>query len=126
MAGKAEKQKVIIGLENYLSAEDNLKILDRIGSPAVQVYYDVGNSTDKGRDILKEIRMLGKRICEFHFKDGGHMLDRGRIDFKEVRKAIDDIEYSGWLILEAARPRGVVPDYRAHNQYLRGIFPERA
>ena len=55
-ATKAEKLGVIIGLENYLSADDNRKIIDRVGSPNVKVYYDVGNSTDKGRDVCKEIR----------------------------------------------------------------------
>jgi sugar phosphate isomerase/epimerase len=123
---KAERLEVIIGLENYLSAEDNLKIIDRVGSPAVQVYYDVGNSTDKGRDILKEIRQLGKRICQFHAKDGPHILGKGRIDFREVRKAIDDAEYSGWIVIEAAHPNGLIPDYRTHCKYLRGIFPREA
>ena len=56
VAPKAEKLKIIIGLENYLSADDNRKIIDRVGSPTVKVYYDVGNSTDKGRDVAREIR----------------------------------------------------------------------
>ena len=125
VAPKAEKAGVVIGLEDYLSAEDNIKIIDRVGSPAVKVYYDVGNSTDKGRDIFNEIRTLGRRklICEFHAKDGSHMLGKGRIDFKKVRKAIDEVDYSGWIIIEAARPHGLVPDYRAHYKYLKGIFP---
>jgi len=125
VAPKAEREGIIIGLENYLSAEDNMTLIDRVGSSAVQVYYDVGNSTDKGRDILKEIRTLGKLICEFHAKDAGHMLGRGRIDFKGVRKAIDEIGYSGWIQIEAARPHGLIEDYRAHYRYLRGIFHER-
>ncbi len=125
MAPKAQKQGIIIGLENYLSAEDNMKIIDRVGSPAIQVYYDVGNSTDKGRDILKEIRTLGKLICECHAKDGPHMLGRGRIDFQAVRKAMDDVDYRGWIIIEAARPNGLIPDYTAHGKFLRGIFPPR-
>jgi len=122
---KAEKQGIVIGLESYLSAEDNMKIIERVGSPAMKVYYDVGNSTDKGRDIDKEIRMLGKLICEFHAKDGRHMLGQGRIDFKRVRKAIDAIGYDGWFHIEAAAPHGLVKDYRAHYQYLRTCFPER-
>ena len=122
-APKAEKQGVVIGLENYLSAQDNMRIIDRIGSPAVKVYYDVGNSTDKGRDICKEIRTLGKVICELHAKDGRHLLGQGRIDFKQVRKALDDIEFSGWLQLEAAAPHGLIPDYTAQGKYLKQIFP---
>lgn len=53
-APQAEKAGMILGLESYLSAADNLKILERIGSSAVKVSCDVGNSTDKGRDVLKE------------------------------------------------------------------------
>jgi len=124
-APKAEKQGVLLGLESYLSAEDNLKILERVGSPAIRVYYDVGNSTDKGRDVLKEIPLLGKLICEFHFKDANFRLGQGRIDFRKVRKALDQIEYSGWIHIEATVSRRVVEDYAADYRYLRRIFPER-
>lgn len=124
-SAKAEKQGVTIGLESYLSAEDNMRIIDRVGSPALKVYYDVGNSTDKGRDVYKEIRTLGKLICEFHAKDGRYVLGHGRIDFKRVRKAMDDVGYSGWMQIEAVAPHGLVKDYRADYQYLRTCFPER-
>ena len=125
-AAKAERQGVLIGLENYLSAEDNMRIIDRVGSPALKVYYDVGNSTDKGRDVHKEIRLLGKLICEFHAKDANHRLGQGRIDFKAVRKAMDDIDYSGWIHLESSHPKGVVPDYTTDCKYLKSIFPLKA
>jgi L-ribulose-5-phosphate 3-epimerase len=125
VAPKAEKRGVMIGLENYLSAEDNMRIIDRVGSPAIKVYYDVGNSTDKGRDILQEIRTLGKLICEFHAKDAGYMLGQGRIDFHQVRKALDDINYSGWIQLEAAAPHGLIVDYTADRKYLKSNFPSR-
>ena len=123
IAPKAEKQGVLIGLESYLSAEDNLRLLERIGSPAVKVYYDVGNSTDKGRDVYQEIRLLGKAICEFHAKDNGYMLGQGRIDFQKVRQAMDDIHYRGWIQIEAAAPHGMIPDYTADRKFLKKVFP---
>ena len=123
---KAEKQGVTIGLENWMSADDHLRLIERVGSPAVKVYYDVGNSTDKGRDILNEIRQLGSQICEFHFKDGNHLLGQGRIDFKKVRDALDDIHYSGWINLESASPNGIVPDYTTQCNYLKELFPTSA
>jgi sugar phosphate isomerase/epimerase len=125
-AEKAEKAGVIIALENYLSADDNLTIIERVGSPAVQVYYDVGNSTDKGRDVYKEIRQLGKLICQWHAKDGKHLLGQGRIDFKKVREAMDAIDYRGWIVLESAAPNGVMVDYAAQAKFLRDIFPRSA
>ncbi len=123
IAPKAEKQGIRIGLESYLSAEDNMRLLDRIGSPAVMVYYDVGNSTDKGRDVYREIRLLGKLICELHAKDNGHMLGHGRIDFSKVRRALDDIQYRGWIQIEAAAPHGLIPDYTADRKFLKKLFP---
>jgi L-ribulose-5-phosphate 3-epimerase len=92
----------------------------------VKVYYDVGNSTDKGYDIYAEIRELGKHnlLCEFHAKDGSSMLGQeGRIDFKRVRQAMDDAGYCGWIQLESAKPNGVVPDYRVQCKFLKAIFP---
>ncbi|HLP78504.1 MAG TPA: TIM barrel protein, partial [Candidatus Paceibacterota bacterium] len=108
--------------ENYLSAAENLDIIARVGSPAVQVYYDVGNSTDKGYDIYKEIRMLKGRVCEFHAKDGKFMLGAGRVDFKKVREAMDEIGFSGWIQIEAAAPHDLVDDYKKHLAFLKGIF----
>jgi sugar phosphate isomerase/epimerase len=121
-APKAEKAGVIFGLENYLSAAENLDILDRVGSKAVQVYYDVGNSTDKGYDIYKEIRMLKGRLCEFHAKDGKFMLGQGRVDFKKVREAMDEIDFSGWIHIEAAAPHNLVEDYKADCAFLRSVL----
>ena len=123
VAAKAEKRGVVIGVESYLSAEENRRLLDRVGSPAVKVYYDVGNSTDKGRDVCKEIRALGDAICQFHFKDGDYMLGQGRIDFRRVRKAIDEIHYRGWIQIEAATPHGLIADYTADRKYLKELFP---
>lgn len=122
LAPRAEKAGVILGLENYLSAAENLDILQRVSSPAVQVYYDVGNSTDKGYDIYSEIRQLKGRICQFHAKDANFMLGQGRVDFKKVRAAIDDIGYRGWIQIEAAAPKDLILDYQAHLQFLRATF----
>src|SRR5215471_4100830 len=44
VAPKAQKAGVRLGIESWLSAEAHLAILERVGSPAVQVYYDVCNS----------------------------------------------------------------------------------
>ncbi|MGH7972302.1 MAG: sugar phosphate isomerase/epimerase family protein, partial [Limisphaerales bacterium] len=48
VAPKAEKAGVSLGIESWLSAEEHLEILDRVGSSAVRVYYDVCNSNDRG------------------------------------------------------------------------------
>ena len=128
VAPKAEQQGVVLGIESWLSAADHVRLLDAIGSPNVQVYYDVANSTQMGYDILAEIRQLGReRICEFHAKENGFLLGQGRIDFAAVRKALDDIGYTGWLQIEGAVPKGesIVESYRHNVQFMRTHFGGR-
>ena len=130
VAPKAEKAGVILGIESWLSAEDHIRIIDRVGSPAVKVYYDVANSTERGYDIDKEIRWLGKQgqICEFHMKENGALLGQGRIDFRKVRAALDDIGYRGPMQIEAAVPPGgnLIESYIANRKFLQDIFPPDA
>lgn len=124
LAKEAEKAGVILGLENTLSAEDNARILDRVGSPAVKVYYDVGNSTTNGYDIYKEIPWLGaERICQFHLKDNPHYLGEGKIDFERVLRLIGQIGYRGFANLETNSPSKDIPaDMRRNLAYIRQLI----
>ncbi len=126
VAAKAEKAGVFLAIESWLSAEEHLAIIDRVGSPAVKVYYDVANSHKAGYDIYKEIRRLGKHICEFHAKDYDDLYGKGSIDFEQVREAMDDIGYRGWIVMEGTKmPLGVEESCRYDAEYLRGIFPPK-
>ncbi len=120
---RAEKAGVILGLENTLSAADNRKILDAVNSPAVKVYYDVGNSTNNGYQVVDEIRALGKeRICEFHIKDGKNLLGQGKIDMPAIAAAIRSIGYEDWLVLETSSPTDLVADTKTNLEYMRRVF----
>jgi len=124
LAGEAEKAGVILGLEDTISAEDNVRIMDRAGSKAVLVYYDVGNSTNGGFDVVKEIRWLGaRRICQFHLKDNPHYLGEGKIDFPSVIKAIGDIGFRGFANLETSTPsKSVEADMTRNLTYLKRLL----
>ncbi|QIP11431.1 sugar phosphate isomerase/epimerase [Spirosoma aureum] len=125
VAPKAEKAGIVLGIESWLSAPEHLAILEAVGSPAVKVYYDVCNSSVMGYDIFKEIRDLGKdQICEFHLKENGYLLGKGKVDLMKVRQALDDIDYSGWLQLEGAVPPGkpMLESYIENNKTVRSLF----
>jgi sugar phosphate isomerase/epimerase len=124
LAPEAEKAQVILGLEDTISAEDNVRILDRVKSKSTLVYYDVGNSTVAGFDVVKEIRWLGKaRICQIHLKDNPHYLGEGKIDFPAVMQAIADIGFQGFANLETTAPStSVEQDLRRNLQYIRGLM----
>ncbi len=127
VAPRAEKAGVILGIESWLSAEENMAIVDRVGSKSVQVYYDVANSEKMGYDIYKEIRWLGKKgaICEFHMKENESVLGKGRVDFAKVRDAIGEIGYSGWMQIEGGVAPGgqMLSSYVENRKFLRGLFP---
>jgi L-ribulose-5-phosphate 3-epimerase len=124
LAPEAEKAGVILGLEDEISAEDNVRIMDRSDSKNVLVYYDVGNSTKAGFDVVKEIRWLGKdRICQFHLKDNPHFLGEGQIKFEPILHAIHDIGFSGFANLETnARRDAVEADMRRNLMFIRGVM----
>ena len=127
VAPTAEKAGVMLGLEDTISARDNVRIMERSRSRAVLTYYDVGNSTGNGFNILEEIRWLGReRICEVHLKDNPNYLGKGKIDFPAVIDALADIGFDGWAQLECDAPSGSVEnDMRTNLGYIRGLIARR-
>jgi L-ribulose-5-phosphate 3-epimerase len=124
VAPAAEKARVVLGLENTVSARDNARIMDRAKSPAVLTYYDVGNSTKGGFDVVEEIRWLGRdRICEVHLKDNPHYLGEGRIDFPAVVSALADVGFAEWAELETDCPsQDVRADMTRNLRFIRGLM----
>jgi L-ribulose-5-phosphate 3-epimerase len=121
LAETAGKAGVILGLENTISAEDNAWIIDRVGSPAVQVYYDVGNSFPKF-DVYREIAWLGgKRLCAIHLKDREPRLGKGKIDFPRFLAAVVKGGYAGWLMLETGVEGTVEETFAANARYVREL-----
>jgi sugar phosphate isomerase/epimerase len=126
VAPAAERSGVILGLEDTISARDNVRIMKRSKSPAVLTYYDVGNSTKGGFNVVEEIRWLGgKRICEVHLKDNPHYLGDGTIDFKGVIDALADIGFDGWAQLETECPASVEADMRRNLKFVRDLIAAR-
>ena len=127
VAPLAEEKGIILGIESLLDAKEHMHIINAVGSPNVKVYYDVANSNKMGYDIYDEIRWLGKRhICEFHAKENGFLLGQGRIDFPRFRKALDAIDYRGWIQIEGAVPKDaqMLVSYMKNNTYLRSILKD--
>lgn len=125
----AEKVGVIIGIETALDAKGELKLLKDIGSPAVKSYFNFANALQAGRDLYKELRILGKdRICQIHCtdKDGVLLQDNQRIDMHKVKRILDRMGWSGWLVVERSRddsdPRNVKRNFGANTAYLKKIF----
>ena len=127
VAPKAESKNVILGIESWLSADEHLEIIHAVGSPNVRVYYDVANSHKMGYDIYEEMERLGSEyICEVHAKENGYLLGQGKVDFPRVRDILQDVGYTGWIIIEGATPGGmdILPAYRHNRAFVQNTFNE--
>lgn len=130
LVGKlAEPAGVVIGIETSLSAADEAKLLDEIGSPAVKSYFNFANAVKGGRDVCAELRTLGaKRICQIHCTDGdGVWLQNDpKINMPQVKQTLDRMGWHGWLVIErsrdAANPRNVKRNFTANTVYLKSVF----
>jgi len=123
-APRAKEAGVILAVENLLSAEQNLRLLDEIGSDAVQLYYDVYNlGQSMGYDVPAEIRRLKDRIAQVHYKNGPKYLDEDRPFSEAATAAIKDIGYRSWIVLETSSPsKNGVADAKRNGDFVRSLF----
>jgi sugar phosphate isomerase/epimerase len=119
----AEKAKVILCLEDSITARENARMFDRVGSKYLQSFYDIANVLSLNVDPAQEIRFLGKaRIGCVHLKDRGYLGSSGRLDFTAIFTALRDIGYSGWADLETSSPsKDIEADMRKNLEFVRGM-----
>lgn len=130
IAGKlAEKAGVVIGIETSLTAKEEVELLKQIGSPAIKIYFNFSNPLKEGRDLISEIKILGKdRISMIHAtnKDSVWLENDPQIDIYKVKKTLDEIGWSGWLVIERSRDAKKASDtkynYGANTAYLKRVF----
>ena len=124
VARYAEKAGVVVALEDWISAEDNLRLLNAIGSDFVGVYYDAHNIKVKVHDPYGEPKLLGKRIHQVHIKNGPMLMrDTEIMDWPRLAQEYYDIGYRGWYVLETDAPsKDLIADTRANIEYVRKTF----
>lgn len=110
----ARDLKVVIAVEEVwnkflLSPIEFARYVDEFESPLLRAYFDVGNIVFYGYP-QDWIRTLGPRIAKVHLKD--FSLDRsngkftwknvgeGDIDWPEVRRALSEVNYTGFVTTE--------------------------
>ena len=134
VAGKiAEKAGVVIGIETALDAKGEKQLLQDINSPAIKSYFNFSNALKNGRDLEDELKTLGKKyIVQIHCTDDDGVLlkDNTRLDMKKVKKTLDKMGWSGWLVIERSRdakePSNVKKNFGSNTAYLKSIFQNPA
>jgi len=128
----AARRGMTIAIRTALDARANLLLLKEIGCPAVKIYYNLQDAVDQGLDAAQELRLLGRdNIGQIHASlTDSVTLDRDpRIDLRQVRQALDDMGWSGWLVVERSRDardvRNVRGNFGRNVAYLKEIFGKK-
>jgi len=122
-----------IGIRTQLDARTNIKLLDEVNSEGIKIYYNLQDAVDQGLDPSKELRLLGRdRIAQIHasLTDSVTLDKDPRIDMHKIKKALDKMKWSGWLVVERSRNakdvRNVRGNFGTNVAYLKEIFSAQA
>lgn len=125
----ASEAGVVIGIETSLDAKGELKLLQEIGSKTIKSYFNFSNALKNERDLNQELRILGKKnIIQIHAtnEDGVWLQNDQKIDLLKVKQTLDDMGWSGWLVIERSRDanntKDVKRNFSANTAYLKKIF----
>ncbi len=130
---KAVAAGKVIGIRVPLPAAEVLKLLNEIDSKGVKIYFNLQDALDAGRDPVQELKLIGKdNICQIHLSntDGFNLREDPQVDLPSIRKALDEMGWSGWLVVERSRDKNFVRDtkrnYGNNVAYIKEIFQEQS
>ena len=84
------------------TTEDALKYCLDVGEPNIQVLLDTHHLILEELNIYDAIIMAGKRLGHFHTSENNRGIPgTGQVDWLSVYRALKNINYSGWLVIES-------------------------
>jgi D-psicose/D-tagatose/L-ribulose 3-epimerase len=94
--------------ESYLvsSADELMALVEDINHPACQVMFDTFHGNIEEKSMPAAIRRMKDKLIHVQLSENDRStLGKGHIDFKEIIKALQSINYEGMLSIEAFSPR---------------------
>jgi sugar phosphate isomerase/epimerase len=122
----AGERGVTLCYEGTLPAHRIGLLAERVGLPTFGCYFDLANPVPRGMDTATEIRALGDLVRRVHFKDarvqvGDCRPGLGLVDFGASSRALAEIGYDDWLVLET--PPGPPELVGRDLAFARSFFP---
>ncbi len=125
----AQSKGKVIAIRTQMDAKASISLLKEVNSEGIKIYYNLQDAVDQGLDPSKEIKQLGKeRIAQIHASlTDSVTLDRDpRIDLHSLKKTLDKMKWTGWLVVERSRDakdvKNVRGNYGRNVAYLKEIF----
>ena len=119
----------VIAIRTQQDARADLVLLKEVNSKGIKIYYNLQDAVDQGLCPCKELKTLGaENIAQIHasLTDSVTLDKDPRIDLHKVKKVLDDMKWSGWLVVERSRNaqdvRNVRGNFGTNVAYLKEIF----
>ncbi len=87
---------------NFLNtAAEARDLIERVGSPQVQLHLDVKAMSCDAKPITEIIREFADLMIHFHANDPNRQgPGMGNVDFVPIMQTLADVEYDGWVSVE--------------------------
>lgn len=119
----------VIAIRTQQDARASLVLLKEVNSKGIKIYYNLQDAVDQGLCPCKELKTLGaENIAQIHasLTDSVTLDKDPRIDLHKVKKTLDKMKWSGWLVVERSRNaqdvRNVRGNFGTNVAYLKEIF----
>ena len=119
----------VIAIRTQQDAHADLVLLKEVNSKGIKIYYNLQDAVDQGLCPCKELKTLGaENIAQIHasLTDSVTLDKDPRIDLHKVKKTLDKMKWSGWLVVERSRNaqdvRNVRGNFGTNVAYLKEIF----
>ncbi len=125
-----EEQGVVLALEPlgpaegdfWLTAAETARMVERIDSPYVKLHLDVKAMSSESLPIPEIIALHHSQLAHFHANDPNQLgPGMGEVDFVPILRALNEVNYSGWLSVEVFDESPGIAHIAAQSiAYLRG------
>jgi sugar phosphate isomerase/epimerase len=124
MAPRAADVKTKLCVETSLLPQDDRKLVEMVGQPAMGIYFDATNvETYHPGSSLPGIRILRKYIGEVHLKNGDRLLNQqpSKVNWVKALREYREIHYDHWYCFETehASPEQCITDTVANMAFVR-------
>jgi D-psicose/D-tagatose/L-ribulose 3-epimerase len=110
LAEYADRLGITLGLEylnrfeSYLATctDELLVLVEDINHPACQLMFDTFHGNIEEKSMPEAIKKMGSRLVHVQLSENDRgILGQGHIDFKEIMKALQSVNYNGMISIEA-------------------------
>lgn len=104
------------------TASDVVRLASDVGSPAIGVHFDTFHANIEEKDPVGALKACGDRAFHVHCSENDRgPVGSGHVDWQGVIGALQEMEYTGWLVLESFLP--VIKEIAAAAAIWRELSP---